>query len=244
MGDLGGIQFLGNKVRMEGSEFDEWYGYVSEGLFQTQEDVTNSPVLNSSVRPGDVKYRDISGPNGVPDGKISPEYDRVLLGGSMPRYLYGGNIKLNYHNFDFGIVIQGVGKQDYRMEGLMVQPLPENWGHVPKIIDGNYWSTYNTPEQNLGVRYPRLSRTSDANNMAMSDYWIIDGGYFRLKNISLGYTIPSAVMDKVGIRSVRVYGNASDILTINDYPKGWDPEVALSGYPITASYVLGATIQF
>lgn len=244
MGDLGGIQFLGSQVRMEGSEFDEWYGYVSDGLFQTQEEVDNSPVLNSSVKPGDVKYKDISGPNGEPDGKISPEYDRVLLGGSMPRYLYGGNIRLNYKNFDFGLMIQGVGKQNYRMGGLMVQPLPENWGHVPKIIDGNYWSTYNTAEENRNVRYPRLSRTSDANNMAMSDYWMIDGGYFRLKNISLGYTIPPAVLENIGIRSIRVYGNASDIFTINSYPKGWDPEVALSGYPITSSFVLGANIQF
>ncbi|WP_232424896.1 SusC/RagA family TonB-linked outer membrane protein [Algoriphagus resistens] len=244
MGDLGGIQFLGSQVRMEGSQFDEWYGYQSDGLFQTQEEVDNSAVLNASVRPGDVKYKDISGPNGVPDGKISPEYDRTLLGGSMPRYLYGGNIRLNYKNFDFGLVIQGVGSQNYRMGGLMVQPLPENWGHVPKIIDGNYWSTYNTPEENQNVRYPRLSRTSDGNNMAMSDFWMIDGGYFRLKNISLGYTIPAAVLQRVGIRSIRVYGNASDVFTINSYPKGWDPEVALSGYPITSSFVLGANIQF
>ena len=244
MGDLGGIQFLGDQVRMEGSQFDEWYGYKSEGLFQNKEEVDNSPVLNSSVKPGDVKYKDISGPNGKPDGKISPEYDRVLLGGSMPRYLYGGNIRLNYKNFDFSLVIQGVGKQNARMSGLMVQPLPENWGHVPKIIDGNYWSTYNTPEQNLGVRYPRLSRTSDGNNMAMSDYWMIEGGYFRLKNISLGYTIPVGILDRIGVNSLRVYGNASDVFTINSYPKGWDPEVALSGYPITSSFVLGANIQF
>ena len=244
MGDLGGIQFLGNQVRMEGSEFDEWYGYLSDGLFQTQEDVDNSGVLNASVKPGDVKYKDISGPNGVPDGKISPEYDRTLLGGSMPRYLYGGNIRLNYKNFDFGLMIQGVGKQNYRMGGLMVQPLPENWGNVPKIVDGNYWSTYNTAEENMNVRYPRLSRTSDANNMAMSDFWMIDGGYFRLKNISLGYSIPQEILKGIGVRNIRVYGNASDVFTINSYPKGWDPEVALSGYPITSSFVLGANIQF
>lgn len=244
MGDLGGIQFLGSQVRMEGSQFDEWYGYLSDGLFQTQEEVDNSPVLNSSVKPGDVKYKDISGPNGVPDGKISPEYDRVLLGGSMPRFLYGGNVKLNYKNFDFGLVIQGVGKQNVRMGGLMVQPLPENWGNVPKIIDGNYWSTYNTAEQNENVRYPRLSRTSDSNNMAMSDFWMIEGGYFRLKNLSIGYTLPLPALEKIGVQRVRIYGNASDVFTINHYPKGWDPEVSLSGYPITSSFLMGANITF
>ena len=69
---------------MEGSEYNEWYGYVSDGLFLTQEDVDKSPKLNNSVKVGDIKYKDISGPDGVPDGVISPEYDRVLLGGSLP----------------------------------------------------------------------------------------------------------------------------------------------------------------
>ena len=153
---------------MEGSEFDEWYGYVSDGLYQSQEEVNNSAVMNANVRPGDVKYVDISGPNGEPDGRISPEYDRVLLGGSMPRFLYGGNIRLDYKNFDFGLVVQGVGKQNSRLSGLMVQPIMENWGHVPKILDGEFWSTYNTDQENREVSYPRLSRNSEGNNFAMS----------------------------------------------------------------------------
>jgi hypothetical protein len=244
MGDLGGIQFLGNQVRMQGSEFDEWYGYVSDGLYQSQEEITNSAVMNASVGPGDVKYTDISGPNGEPDGKISPEYDRVLLGGSMPRFLYGGNIRLSYHNFDLGIMVQGVGKQNSRLSGLMVQPIMENWGHIPKILDGEYWSVYNTEQENLNVQYPRLSRNSESNNFAMSDFWMINGGYFRLKNISLGYTLPSTVSDRLGMQNIRVYGNASDLFTIDNYPSGWDPEVSATGYPITSSFLLGVSVQF
>lgn len=89
MGNLNGTQFLGNQVKMEGSEYNEWYGYLSDGLFLTQEDVDKSPKLNNSVKVGDIKYKDISGPDGVPDGVISPEYDRVLLGGSLPHYMFG-----------------------------------------------------------------------------------------------------------------------------------------------------------
>lgn len=244
MGDLGGIQFLGNTVRMEGSEFDEWYGYVSDGLFQSEEEINNAAVMNASVRPGDVKYKDISGPNGEPDGKISPEYDRMLLGGSLPRYIYGGNIRLAYRNFDLGVMVQGVGKQNSRLSGLMVQPIMENWGHIPKILDGEYWSVYNTEEENQNVLYPRLSRNSESNNFAMSDFWLINGGYFRLKNISLGYTLPSAVVDRLGMRNIRVYGNASDLFTLDNYPRGWDPEVSASGYPITSSFLLGVSVQF
>src|SRR5690606_18211661 len=89
--DLSGIQFLGDQVKIAGSEFNEWFGYRSLGIFQTKDDVDKSPVLNAGLAPGDLKYVDISGPDGVPDGKIS-EYDKVPLGGSLPRYIYGGNI--------------------------------------------------------------------------------------------------------------------------------------------------------
>lgn len=244
MGDLGGIQFLGNQVRMEGSEFDEWYGYVSDGIYQSQEELTNSAVMNANVRPGDVRFKDISGPNGEPDGRISPEYDRVLLGGSMPRYLYGGNIRLDYRNFDLGFVIQGVGKQNSRLSGLMVQPIVENWGHVPEILDGKFWSVYNTEQENLAVPYPRLSRNSEGNNFAMSDFWMINGAYFRLKNISLGYRLSDAVAQRMGMQSIRVYTNVSDVWTVNNFPRGWDPEVSASGYPITTSMLMGVSVQF
>lgn len=244
MGNLGGIQFLGNQVRMEGSEFDEWYGYVSDGIFQSEEEINNSAVMNASVVPGDVKYKDISGPNGEPDGRISPEYDRVLLGGSMPRFLYGGNIRLDYKNFDMGIMVQGVGKQNSRLSGLMVQPIMENWGHIPKILDGEYWSVYNSEQENLNATYPRLSRNSEANNFAMSDFWMINGGYFRLKNISIGYSLPTAISQRLGMQNIRIYGNASDLFTIDNYPRGWDPEVAASGYPITSSFLMGVSVQF
>ena len=136
MGDLGGIEFLGSRVNFEGSEFNEWYGYVSEGIFQTQEDVDNSAVTNSSVSPGDIKYKDISGPEGEPDGVISPEYDRVLIGGSLPRYEYGGNIRLEYKGFDFALVFQGVGKQNDRRSGIMVDPVLEAWGNASTEYDG------------------------------------------------------------------------------------------------------------
>lgn len=244
MGDLGGIQFLGNTVRKEGSQFDEWFGYLSDGIYQNQEELTNSAVLNPNVRPGDVRYKDISGPNGEPDGKISPEYDRVLLGGSLPRYLYGGNIQLEYKNFNLGFVIQGVGQQTSRLSGLMVEPIVENWGSVPKILDGKFWSTYNTEEQNRAVPYPRLSRNSIGNNYAMSDFWLINGAYFRLKNISFGYRLPSNIANRIGTQSIRFYANVTDVWTINKFPRGWDPEVSASGYPITTSILTGVMIQF
>ncbi len=244
MGDLGGIEFLGSQVKFEGSEYNEWYGYVSEGLYQSQEEVDNSAVLNSNVSPGDIKYKDISGPDGIPDGIISSDYDRQLLGGSLPRYMYGGNIRLGYKNFDFSMVFQGVGKQNVRMSTMMVQPVYENWGSVQKLIDGNYWSAYNSEEENMSAKYPRLTFNNRSNNYTMSDYWMFNGRYFRLKNMTLGYNIPSIICEKVNINNIRVYGSVSDILSFNKYPEGWDPEVSGSGYPITASYIFGVSVKF
>ena len=244
MGNLGGTEFIGDQIKIEGSEFNEWYGYKSDGLFQTQAEVDNSPKLNASVKPGDVKYKDISGPDGKPDGKVPPEYDRILLGGSLPRYVYGGNIKLYYKDFDFSLVLQGVGKQYVRMETGMIRPFLEQWLNMPLQIDGRYWSKYNTESQNAKAEFPRFSDVSSGNNYAMSDYWLFNGAYFRLKNITLGYNIPVSLTQKLGIQSCRVYSSISDFLSINNYPKGWDPENSLTAYPITASFVMGISVKF
>ena len=243
MGDLGGTEFIGAQIIKEGSEFQEWYGYISDGLFQTQDEIDSSPVTSGSVRPGDLKYKDISGPDGSPDGVISGAYDRVLLGGSLPRYLYGANLRLGFRGFDFGLVIQGVGKQNNRLSGLMVEPIPENWGHIPKILDGKYWSVYNTPEQNLNANYPRMSRVSLGNNYAMSDFWLINGAYLRIKNISVGYSLPQSLVQRLSMNNLRIYATATDLYTFNHYPKGWDPEVSASGYPITTAIIFGISVN-
>ncbi|MDR2495639.1 MAG: TonB-dependent receptor [Tannerellaceae bacterium] len=244
MGDLGGTEFLGDKIKIEGSEFDEWYGYRSQGIFQTADEVANSAVINASTKPGDLKYQDIDGANGEPDNRISPEYDRVLLGGSLPRYTYGGNIKLDYKNFDLGITIQGVGKQNVRVAELMVRPLMENWGNVPAIIDGKYYSNYNTAEQNLAAEYPRLTYSNASNYTTMSDFWMFNGRYFRLKNVGLGYSVPKSILSALTLQQLRLYVSASDLFCISRYPTGWDPENGTSAYPITTSVLFGVSVQF
>ncbi len=126
----------------------------------------------------------------------------------------------------------------------IIQPLRENFGTFPAILDGTTWSTYNTPDQNLQAQYPRYSNTSSGNNYALSDYWLINGGYFRLKNISLGYNIPKSFTQKLKMQSIRVYSSVTDLLSISKFPKGWDPEMTSLGYPITTSFVFGASVKF
>ncbi len=245
MGDLGGTQFIGDQITEKGSEFNEWYGYKSKGLFQDANDVATSAKLYANSKPGDIKYQDISGPTGVPDGIISAQYDRVHLGGSLPRYMYGGNVQLDYKNFDFGIVFQGVGKQNARIYPTAVRPLNVAWTAVPTVIEGKFWSNNNTAKQNLDAVYPRLSENAAAaNNYVMSDFWMFDGSYFRVKNITLGYTIPSAWADKIKLQNVRFYSTISDAFCQSHYLKGWDPEVSESGYPITMTIIFGISVKF
>lgn len=245
MGDLGGTEFLGSQVRFEGSEFNEWYGYRSDGFYETEEEVASSAKLNNNVRPGDIKYVDISGPDGVPDGIISSEYDRILLGGSAPRYEYGGNIGLDYKNFDLSLVFQGIGKRKSYLTSGMTLPLRDGVFSVPSFIPGDYWSYYNTEEENRQVRYPRLSQVgATGNNYVFSDHWLIDGSYFRLKNVVLGYTLPERTTRSVGIQQLRFYVNLSDYFTINHFPEGWDPEQSESGYYMTKTVFFGASLKF
>lgn len=243
MGNLSGTVFLGDKTIREGSEYNEWYGYVSEGLFQTQDEVKNSALLIASNKPGDVKYKDISGPNGVPDGKIDATYDKVLLGSSLPHYTYGGVFDFSYKNFSISLIFNGVGKQKSRMPIEMVQPFEGKWLSPPAILKGNYWSVYNTPEQNLAVRYPRLSESSLDANYAMSDFWLFDGSYFRLQNVNISYTLPKRVLKSTFMKDVRFYLSGQDLFTIDHYPAGWDPEVSASTY-IARTYTFGIDIKF
>lgn len=244
MGDLGGTEFLGDQVRVEGSQFDEWYGYRSAGIYQTAEDVANSARLNPNVRVGDIQYIDVSGANGEPDGLISPEYDRVFLGGSLPRMMYGGNIRLGYKAIDFSLAFQGIGRKASRLTEAMARPFRQQWGNMPAFLEGNYWSHYNDEEQNQAAIYPRFSEVQATNNYVMSDFWLIRGDYFRVKNATIGYTFPSSFVSNFKVSNLRLYASASDFLTLSHFPRGWDPEAGTSTYPIMASFLFGASIQF
>ena len=236
--DLKGTQLLGSQATFKGSQFSEWYGYKSTGIYQTLDEASNSPRLNTNVTAGDVRYADLNN-----DGKLTPD-DRTLLGGSLPRYLYGSTLRMDYNGFDFGLVVQGVGKKLSRLSDEIVRPFAEAFGNVPQELVGKLWSKTNTAEQNLQARYPRLSTRSLAANYEMSDFWLISGSYFRVKNITLGYTLKNGLLKKAGLQSTRFYVSANDVFAIHQFPRYTDPEVGTSAYPIVTTLLAGATIRF
>jgi hypothetical protein len=138
--------------------------------------------------------------------------------------MYGGNIKLDYQGFDLGITFQGIGQQ--AVSNLSFTDYnAENWGVFPVYLDGgNTWSVNNTAEQNVAAKYPRFTETNKGLNRALSDFWLFNGGYFRLKNVTLGYSVPSKISKKIMSNNIRFYVNATDIFSVNNYLKGWDPE--------------------
>lgn len=251
MGDLGGKQVFNSDgtIITEGEEYGSWYGYRSAGLFQSDEEVAGSALLVASTKPGDVKYVDVSGPDGTPDGIINDTYDRVILGSSLPHYIYGGSISLGWKGLSFSMLFNGVGHQLSRLTEEMIRPFQGQWLSAPSVIRGsdgsrNYWSRYNTEEQNLAARYPRLSETGARyNNYKMSDYWLVNSAYLRIKNIALGYTFPEKLTRKVNLKGLRVYINVDDPFCFDNYLDGWDPEAGVSTY-IARTWTFGVDLKF
>ncbi|MCE2616076.1 TonB-dependent receptor [Phocaeicola oris] len=245
MGGLKGTIFYnGNYISREGTEFQQFYGYKADGLFQTQEDVDNSAKINNNVKVGDIKFIDISGPDGMPDGKISAEYDRIPLKSSQPHFIYGLNFNADYKDFDASVTFQGVGSQWAIQSSYAVLGLRDNWLNFPSVIVGKYWSENNTEAQNAKAIFPRLTYSNMQTNYTSCDFWLYNNHYLRCKNITLGYTLPTALTKKFFINKLRLYVAANDLFSINNCLKGFDPESTSSGYPIMRSVMFGVNVNF
>ncbi len=246
MGNLGGYQDLSSKIIKEGVEYNAWYGYRSPGLFLTDEQLLEAAKLYTTVKKGDVQYEDISGPNGEPDGIINAEYDRVVLGSSVPHYQYGGNINLGWKNWDLSMIFQGVGYVLAYKGQAMVYRDGDAYT-FPVEYDKWYYSELKTPEQNANAKYPRATLTNSAKNNyeQTTDFWLFNGAYFRLKNITLSYTVPSKLTKKMNMQRLRVYASATDPISISNFPQGWDPEAYtnLSAYMVK-TFTGGVQITF
>lgn len=198
------------KIIREGEALGSYYGYKTDGYFQSYEEIANSALpVGVTVQPGDVKYKDL-----YKDGVIDDK-DRQVLGNAFPRYTFGLNYNLEWKGFDLGLLIQGVGKRDMFLRGELVEPFHSNYSYVMYTHQLDFWTPTNTD-----ARWPRLSSPGSASNTnnygRSSDLYIFNASYLRLKNIQLGYTLPHQVTSKVGVQKCRFSVNAQNLFTLSN----------------------------
>ena len=140
------------------------------------------------TQPGDIKYRDISGPGGIPDGEID-EYDKVVFGDPYPHYSYSLRGQLQWRDWDFSFYFQGVGKVNGYLSDEARHCFINDYS-IPKVEHLDRW-TPNNPD----ATYPRLYQ-AQSHNLLFSDYWKEDASYLRLKNVQLGYSIPKKLLNR------------------------------------------------
>ena len=232
--------FIGYPIQM-------YYGYVSDGVFLDENDIKSwydQSKVTPNPQPGDIRYKDISGPDGVPDGKIDPNYDRVYLGSRIPKFTFGLNLGVEYKGLDLSVLLQGVAGVTGMLDGFA------GWAFRG---DGNIqkWQAEGRFDPANPTRYPAYPRLEDLSNsttpnIVTSDFWNQDASYIRLKNIQLGYTFPKKMLQAAKISNLRVYVQAENPLCWNKYKPGWDPEINTSGnyYPILATYTFGVNFKF
>ena len=223
----------------EGYEIGYFFGYQTEGVFQTQEQIDNAAVVQEGAQPGDLIFKDVNG-----DGKInfSDDSDKTYLGSAIPDFTMGFAFNFKLKGFDFsGNVYAALGQEIIRNYERQ-QPYANQLAYV---IDR--WTGEGSTNE-----HPRLT-TGPTNNNLFSDYYVEDGSFVRLRNLQFGYTLPSTLLRKIHIESLRVYVAANNLITLTRY-MGFDPDLGSSSvlsagvdygmYPQARSLMGGLQIKF
>ena len=219
------------------------YGYVFDRFFEAKDfnedgsTITGIPVQSGTFKPGDILFKDLNN-DGVIDGD-----DKTYFGyGENPEYIFGLNAGFEYKGFDFSMNWTGATNVSRRLEEDFTRPF--NTGDAPlmKWMVEERW----TEEKGQSAQFPRFTQTNRMHNSQMSDFWVRDASYLRLKNLEIGYTLNTDVLKKVGIQKLRVFANGYNLLTF-DHLGFIDPESKISNknkYPNTRIYNFGVNVNF
>ena len=239
----GGDLIGDNNIMREGEPLNSFYGYKTDGFFQSEEEIAaaypngNIQLSGRDPKPGDIKYVDANG-----DGRLDAN-DRCVLGQWDPKFTFGFSLGAEWMGFDINAVFQGVAG----VNGYITR---EGVGYVngdtskPTTLWLDHW----TPE-NRNAATPRLIQGMEGWSMptTVSDFWMQNANYLRMKTLQVGYTLPKSVLNKIRIANIRIFYTGENLLTFTKFMKGYDPETPVGQgniYPQTKVNSFGINITF
>ncbi|WP_197084164.1 TonB-dependent receptor [Sphingobacterium sp. Ag1] len=230
--------YNGRTILKEGYPINSYYLIKADGIFQSEEEVKNSPFQTNNTKPGYLKYEDFN------NDKFITENDRQIVGSNIPRLTYQFNINLSYKDLSLSSFFQGVGNVYTYAENIGAMPF---WfgTSVPKKWVTDSWTPDN-PNASLPILTTFEGSTTE--NFRSSSFWLRNAAYLRLKNLQLAYNLPKTWVDQVGISKLRVFVNAQNLLTISKMTD-FDPEKNLNGstfyeYPTVKTFTAGLNLTF
>jgi len=222
-----------------GQKVGQAFGYVAEGLFQNQSDISNARqnsvgvVPGYTAQPGDIKYLDKNG-----DGVIN-QFDQAPIGPKGPLVIFGADLGFRYKYLDFSALLQGVGNYNVYLNGNSYWEFQNNgFGQAYQQQLGRF-----TPATAATATYPRLSIGTNSNNQVFSSYWYRSADFMRLKNIQVGFTLPDKYANTVKVKSLRLFVSGTNLFTVTRLKGGIDPEDTNGLYPIQKLFNVGINIK-
>jgi TonB-linked SusC/RagA family outer membrane protein len=228
-----------------GKKVGEIWGFVTDGLFQSDEEALSldqSEINGRKFLAGDIKFKDLNNDGEITRGNqtLDDHGDMKIIGNNTPRYNYGIKTNIFWKGFDFNIFFQGVGKREVNMGSLFFLDGYRNQWQVPQKFNTDYWSPDNTD-----AYFPRPRAGNASEIFQVQTRFLQNAAYIRLKQLTLGYTIPSILTSKIGIKNCRIYFGGNNIWEYTKMLKIFDPEITqLRTYPFTRNYSLGLDITF
>lgn len=227
----------------EGMAISQFYGFVTDGIFRSQEEVGQSPFQEEGTRAGDIKFKDLNGDNVIDDK------DQTFLGSPHPDFTANLVNNFSYGGFDLSIFLQGVyGNEILNLVRRDIEGMAGLSNQSLAVVDR--WTTLN-PDGTL----PRATGSDPNSNRRISDRFVEDGSFLRVKNVTLGYNVPKSVLKRVNCQNLRLYIGAQNIFTLTNY-SGYDPDIGsfnqnplINGvengrYPISKSVTIGLNTTF
>lgn len=230
-------QFGGAYATMLSADFpiNVFYGYVTDGIFQNQEEV-NMHAVQPGAEPGDIRFRDLNN-----DGVINDQ-DRTVIGNPNPSWLFSMNNRFTYKGFELSVYLQGVaGNKIYNRTRSVMESMSAAYNQAASTADR--WHGEGTSNS-----MPRAVWADPNGNNRISDRWVENGSYLRVKNITLAYNIPAHVLSRIGFEQARILFSCENVATITGY-SGLDPEVGIDGidyssFPQSRIFNVGLSFNF